>query len=163
MAHTQTHTHAHQRSTHLGRVGDFTGHWHTHTHTHTHTNVVHTLGGWVTSLVMTTSSSAHLSAWCLRDTSCFMAVRKPCARVRMVCVCVCVCACVCVPISHLCVCVCPYPMCQHTLLRHAYILKHPPSPSIQLKVVKTRTPGLKKPVIQYAFGLPRFNHLFSWS
>mmetsp|Transcript_13360 Transcript_13360/g.32665 ORF Transcript_13360/g.32665 Transcript_13360/m.32665 type:complete len:267 (-) Transcript_13360:4728-5528(-) len=36
------------------------------------------LGGWVTSDVMTTSSSAHLSAACLRDTSCFMAVRKPC-------------------------------------------------------------------------------------
>jgi hypothetical protein len=32
----------------------------------------------VTSLVMTTSSSAHLSAACLRFTSCFMAVRKPC-------------------------------------------------------------------------------------
>jgi hypothetical protein len=30
-----------------------------------------------TSLVMTTSSSAHLSAACLRLTSCFMAVRKP--------------------------------------------------------------------------------------
>jgi hypothetical protein len=36
------------------------------------------LGGCVTSLVMTTSSSAHLSAACLRFTSCFMAVRKPC-------------------------------------------------------------------------------------
>jgi hypothetical protein len=39
--------------------------------------MVHTLGGCVTSLVMTTSSSAHLSDACLRFTSCFMAVKKP--------------------------------------------------------------------------------------
>lgn len=32
----------------------------------------------MTSLVMTTSSRAHLSDACLRFTSCFIAVRKPC-------------------------------------------------------------------------------------
>mmetsp|Transcript_14309 Transcript_14309/g.34773 ORF Transcript_14309/g.34773 Transcript_14309/m.34773 type:complete len:228 (-) Transcript_14309:7018-7701(-) len=36
------------------------------------------LGGCVTSDVITTSSSAHLSLLCLRFTSCFIAVRNPC-------------------------------------------------------------------------------------
>ena len=41
-------------------------------------NISNVFGGCVTSLVITTSSSAHLSDACFRFTSCFIAVKKPC-------------------------------------------------------------------------------------